>query len=400
MTTPQDAQNAINANIVTNNQGKITAQVLNGVLTTIVSAITTVSVSLALYAPLASPTFTGTSTVNGPLALVDPATGDGIEQGATGAVGAKIGNLPNNISSIEIAHLLPGIAGAGATMLCERATPHTTRPVSCRIVASGEGQVTLGGGDGIYGAFLPPGGPVAAFVTFTPSLVSAPSPNIAFMGVANTLGAGGSLAINVPTAVALGPSSLANGTGSIAAGKSVQSYGVGSFAAGNNAYDWIMSGARVYMSAIASDGHLGGNQIWEQTLQSKMTGSSAVRMSIDGSTSYLGGQSVPLLNATQTSSFGMHGTFKIDAECTDLTTGDSAIWLVSGSFVNIANPLRLPYTSGTGYPVSSDASLSTMTLTVSADTTNNNLNITPTPPGGNSHTISCTASARWMEKIG
>lgn len=320
------------------------------------------------------------------------ATGATQVLGPDGSVQMRVNLIPGNTFPIEYPTPIAGISGAGGTWAC---LSTASANVGCNFVSQGNGGQVFANYYGKFAEFITPAGVISSHYTYTPGTLTGTYPNtnivseIAEQGAAsagwqfNSAGQG----------FAFGNLGKAIGAYSVALGNFPISFGTGALVSGNFAYDFSGYGVRCHESAATtSSGPNGSNELCEQTLQVKITDALTThRMTVDGSTGVTNTVSVPFQPTS-------HGTFKLDVECTNMTTGDSAVWFVQGGFTNVVSALRLPFTAGTGAPMSGSGGLSTMTLAVVPDVANQNLSIIPSPPSGNTATLNCTAIARWMQR--
>jgi hypothetical protein len=352
----------------------------------------------ASYAPpynSSSVNITG-GTIKGPTITQAPnALGASPVLAPDGSTQAIIGWVPGNTNPNEVPVLLPGIYGAGATLLCNSSAQ---ADVDCNIVPQGAGNVNIGNGSGTLAKFLDPGDEISGYFTFKPAIVTSARPNtltitpVAQQGVTQ-------LHVKIDTiqgGFAAGHNLVAGGYGSTTFGLNSQSFGQGSFVSGNQGYDFNGFGVRCHSSAPVAS--LGSNQVCEQTLQRNITDGSARRLTADGGSGVTNTLSVPFRP-------NGHGTWKAAVECTatvaggTTVVGDTATWLVNGSYTTFPSTLSFPYSTGGGASLVTTGSLSTATLAATADTTNNNLSVQVTPPVGNTGTIACDAYVRWMGRL-
>ncbi len=334
------------------------------------------------------------------------ATGDQQITGPDGATLGVVNVLPAFYGAVEALHFVPGNTNAGATLLCQHSGDSLlSQSVSCNIVMSGEGRFRTGGGDGLYLEVLPPGAPVASAVQMTPGTTAN------FAGV--TYGClpitQSSCVINItPTGsagIAIGQGSQSTQQGAIAAGFNTTIFGNPfSFYSGHYASDRSgrgPSGGRCHQSswvAVGSGAFTGGgNQDCSQTLATTITNATAAQLTVDGTSNVSAIRSVPVEP-------NGHGTFDAAIECSNLTSGDAAVWLFRGSFSRVVNTMRFPYLPA-GYGTSLSGStaaggMGTMTLALTPNTTNGNFQFQATPPSGNTATISCDGRVYYMQRIG
>lgn len=345
-------------------------------------------------------TFTGNTTISGGAVSGAVITQSPSTHGASpiyspdAAVQAIIGWVPGNTTPGEIPTLLPGIFGAGATYYCGTSSPNTnSASVACNLVAQHQGNLNFGNGSGMLFQMLDPGGIVNSFIQYTPGQPGATIANsILFQATGrNQITSSQILFYPLSAGVGLGQSTQANGAGCVAAGSGAKCFGQGSFASGTNAYDFSSFGVRVFQGQSIGNTN-GTNQLWEQTLQRNITSTTALRLTVDGGSGVSNTVSMPV-------QANGHGSFNIDVECTDMTSGDTAYWVVSGSFSAVVSAFRLTAKTGDASAIVASGTLATITLAVTADTTNTNFSVLVTPPAANAHTIACSAIGRWMQRI-
>ncbi len=294
--------------------------------------------------------------------------------GPGGNVQAYVGNVPANLSMSEFAMFLGGTVGHGSTVLCRGVLP-AVLSVSCHIVATLNGTVTLGNGNGTALQTVDPGGTVGDYFTLQPGTVSNA---IAVFGLAGAYGTPMQINGGAGAGVGIGIGSKGYGNGCVAIGYNAQCYGLGSNARGFGTYDIGYKQTDVWSSGNPTGASAYANAVM-QTWIGSTTGATTARLSVDGvTTSHFssgpvepsGAASFDILLQAKNSAGTDVGTWFIKAALAQGASGNAVLaWKTGDGALPAAQ-------TGPG------TTLSGASAALSVDTTNSGLNLTVTGVSG------------------